>query len=99
MKRREYEAFVNEKAQHFCDENYCIVALNGEAGEVAEWHKKHTLRGNPGGKLSKQDLKEELGDVLWYVTKIATLNGWTLNDIMETNAGKLESRYGTGKAG
>lgn len=87
----EYEQFVVKNTGSFLDLNYCIVALNGEAGEVAEWHKKVNLRGKPNG-LTDNDLKGELGDVLWYLTRIAVLKGWTLDEIMTFNMMKLEAR-------
>lgn len=40
-----------------------------------------------GSKLSK-----ELGDVLWYLSRIAADNGWTLSSIAQLNLDKLESR-------
>jgi NTP pyrophosphatase (non-canonical NTP hydrolase) len=92
-----YEIFVEKMCKPYTDINYCIIALNGEAGEVAEWYKKHTLRGNPTGKLSPEDLKSELGDVLFYLTRLAQLHGWTLKDIMLSNVEKLEQRIAEGK--
>ena len=88
----EYHNYVKLRSQPFVDLNYSIVALNGEAGEVAEWHKKYNLRGNPTGELTAGDLKSELGDVLFYLTSIASINGWTLSEIMETNKDKLDKR-------
>ena len=92
MTQNEYRAYVISRMQHFCDLNYCIVALNGEAGEVAEWHKKHNLRGNPEGKLSDEDLKKELGDVRFYYEAICHLKGWTDDDITDANQEKLDDR-------
>ncbi len=91
----EYEDYVTSRCQPFTDLNYCIVALNGEAGEVAEWHKKYNLRGNIL-ELTKDDLKEELGDVLFYLTRLASLEGWSLQDVMEANKAKLDDRVAKG---
>ena len=44
-----------------------------------------------------ENLKEELGDVLWYITAIAHKKGWTLSDIMTENYHKLERREAFGK--
>lgn len=92
MKRSEYEAIVDKRCGAYVDMPYSVIALNEEAGEVAGWYKKYVLRGNVTGKLSKDDLKGELGDVIFYLTRIARLNGWTLDDIMETNNDKLAVR-------
>lgn len=92
MKKSEYEAFVNSMSKGYVDQNYLVVALNEEAGEIAGWYKKFVLRGNPTGKLTQDDLKSELGDVLFYLTRLAALNGWDLDSIMDFNKAKLEQR-------
>jgi NTP pyrophosphatase (non-canonical NTP hydrolase) len=96
MKRKEYEEYVAMRCQPYVDKNYCVVAINEEAGEIAGWDKKHTWRGNPLGKLTEEDLKGELGDVLFYVTAMARLYGWTLDDLMESNKAKLDDRVQKG---
>lgn len=96
MTTQEYEAHVLQRSKVDLDLNYAVVALNGEAGEVAEWHKKYNLRGNPNGDLSDVDLLLELGDVQFYLTRLAALKGWTLSDVMRANIDKLENRRGAG---
>jgi NTP pyrophosphatase (non-canonical NTP hydrolase) len=98
MNLANYQSFVERNASGLADDDaYCIIALNEEAGEVAGWYKKFVRRGNPKGKLEHKDLAFELGDVLWYLTKIAKNNGWTLEDIMVLNHTKLTSRMEDGK--
>jgi NTP pyrophosphatase (non-canonical NTP hydrolase) len=77
---------------------YPTLGLAGEAGEVAEKIKK-VLR-DDGGKVSdekKQDITKELGDVLWYVSQIATELGLSLDDIAKLNIEKLLSRLERGQ--
>ena len=87
-----YEDFVAEFAHDYVDENYLVVALNEEAGEIAGWYKKYRLRGNPTGAFSMDDLKGELGDLLYYLTRMANLNGWSINDVQQFNMAKLRKR-------
>lgn len=91
MKVKEFEAHVQHHAKDDLDLNYAVIALNGEAGEVAEWYKKAVLRKNKIG-LTDQDLLEELGDVLYYLTRLAQLKGWTLKEVMQANKEKLDKR-------
>lgn len=72
---------------------YPALGLSGEAGEVAEKVKK-LIRDKQGVVTDefKQELKKELGDVLWYISAIASDLGLTLSDIAETNYNKLKSR-------
>lgn len=42
------------------------------------------------------DLKDELGDGLWYLAVLAALHGWSLSEIAEGNIEKLYKRYPDG---
>jgi NTP pyrophosphatase (non-canonical NTP hydrolase) len=79
---------------------YLTLGLTGEAGEVAEKVKK-AIRDN-GGEISdekKQDIKKELGDVLWYVSQLARILGFTLDEVAEANLVKLADRKARGVIG
>ncbi len=72
---------------------YPTLGLSGEAGEVAEKIKK-VIR-DKGGVMdseTKEQLKKELGDVLWYVAQLATELALTLDEIATANMQKLLSR-------
>ena len=72
---------------------YPVLALNGEAGEVAEKIKK-VLRDN-NGNFSKdkcQEIAKELGDCLWYISAIANDIGYSLDEIAEMNINKIVNR-------
>ena len=83
---------------------YPTLGLVGEAGEVAEKIKK--LIRDSGvedptlvSDSDRQEIKKELGDVLWYLTQIATEFGIELSDVAETNLAKLKSRMERGQLG
>jgi NTP pyrophosphatase (non-canonical NTP hydrolase) len=72
---------------------YPTLGLCGEAGEVAEKIKKMVR--DDDGILSDERraaLSKELGDVLWYLTQIATEADLDLGAIAEANLEKLLSR-------
>lgn len=71
---------------------YPALGLAGEAGEVAEKVKKHIR----DGVLNVEELKKELGDVLWYLAAIASDLDLTLDDVAEANLQKLRSRQARG---
>jgi NTP pyrophosphatase (non-canonical NTP hydrolase) len=76
---------------------YPALGLAGEAGEVAE-HAKKAIR-DDGGQISEQrraSMSKELGDVLWYVSQLASELGLDLNEIAEQNLEKLLSRQRRG---
>lgn len=76
---------------------YLALGLNGEAGEVAEKIKK-ILRDTDADfkKLNLDDIKKELGDVLWYTSTLSNVLGLELEDIASTNLDKLFSRKDRG---
>ncbi|MCX6751520.1 MAG: nucleoside triphosphate pyrophosphohydrolase family protein [Candidatus Nomurabacteria bacterium] len=79
---------------------YPALGLGNESGEVMGKIKKW-LRGDDGkgrmNKERKESLKEELGDVLWYLAILAHDLGISLEDIAKTNINKLQSRKKRGK--
>lgn len=71
--------------------SYTILGLNGEAGELANKFKK-VLRGDRNPDYKAQ-IKDELGDVLWYCAAIAYEFGFSLDDVANSNVQKLLKRY------
>lgn len=72
---------------------YPTLGLCGEAGEVAEKMKK-VIR-DKGGVMddeTKESVKKELGDVLWYISQLATELNLSLDEVAEKNIEKLYSR-------
>jgi len=72
---------------------YPTLGLAGEAGEVAEKIKK-VIRDKNGkaGQETKEEIQKELGDVLWYVSQIATELKISLDEVAKGNIKKLMSR-------
>jgi len=72
---------------------YPTLGLAGESGEVAEKVKK-IIRDNNGEvtEEKKEEIKKELGDVLWYLSQIASELRLDLEDVAFSNIVKLYSR-------
>ncbi|MFC1629978.1 nucleoside triphosphate pyrophosphohydrolase family protein [Patescibacteria group bacterium] len=72
---------------------YPVLGLVGESGEIAEKIKK-VLRDDKGiiSEEKKQEILKELGDVLWYVSQIATELDLPLDKVASFNIEKLSSR-------
>lgn len=81
---------IYPKEQSFC---YLPLGLVGESGEVAEKFKK-IIRDKNGKMTSKakEELGKELGDVLWYLSQIASELDLSLSEIAQNNLAKLNSR-------
>ena len=69
------------------------LGIAGEAGEVADLIKKAVFHGH---EVGKEDVKKELGDVLWYASQIARLAGLTREEVAKVNIDKLMERYPDG---
>ena len=70
-----------------------ILGLAGETGECADLVKKHFYQ---DGREIIQNLKDEAGDVLWYVVEVISAMGWTLEEVAKHNVDKLKQRYPEG---
>ena len=77
---------------------YPVLGLVNEAGEVAGKIKK-VFRDKDGhiSAETRDALKAELGDVLWYLAQTATELDLTLDEIAEYNIAKLYDRLERGK--
>ncbi len=94
---KEYQRQASETAlypKRLQNLEYPTLGLAGEAGEVANIVKK--IQRDFGGELTEEirlKLKDELGDVLWYISACADELGLTLEQIAEFNVKKLAERH------
>lgn len=91
MTLNEYQALANPNS-HFKYPDalvYCVLALCGEAGELANKLKK-SMRA--GSERDHALLMDELGDVLWYVQETAGRLGYGLEEVAQFNLNKLAAR-------
>jgi len=79
------------------DDFIMCTGLGGETGEVLEIVKKlerDSKKLTPDKiRKMKENLRLELGDVLYYLVMIATRHGIALDTIIKSNVQKLEKRY------
>ena len=101
MELNEYQRLANQTDQQPESESLeaeprsIMIPLLGMAGEVGELlgeHKKW-LRDGESYKLFPERVKEELGDLLWYLSNVATKHGLTLEEVAEFNLAKTGRRW------
>ena len=73
---------------------YLCLGLASEAGEVAGKLKK-VIRDTPE-EFPKKDMISELGDVLWYLARIADELDVDLSNVAQGNINKLLARKNKG---
>ena len=69
---------------------YPILGLAGEAGEVA--NKISKIFRDDGSAITdekRREVEKELGDVLWYVSQLATELGLSLDKVVSANIENL----------
>lgn len=69
---------------------HMAVGISGEAGELLDAVKKHAIYQK---ELDFENVKEEAGDILFYLTGLLNDVGITLNECIEANREKLSKRY------
>lgn len=97
MTIKEYQQMASSTIQTYTSkdqENFFLgyLGLAGEAGSVLTTLKK-LIRDGEGFGAFKERLEEELGDVLWYVSSIATHNNLDLEEIAKKNVSKIQDRF------
>lgn len=101
MELNEYQRLANQTDQQpesgtFDDNPRSILVpllgLAGEVGELLGEHKKW-LRDGESYKLFPDRVKEELGDLLWYLSNVATKHGLALEEVAEFNLSKTGRRW------
>ena len=70
------------------EKEYLMIGLMNEAGEVGGAYKKEIR-----DRVDNTDLIiDELGDVLWYLTRLCDVYGVEISELMVNNMDKLFNR-------
>jgi len=91
---RTYADFVKALLKDMGSESdnlmHAAVGISGEAGELLDAVKKHWAYGKP---LDMYNIREELGDIMFYTTAMMNLLGLDEEEVIWANVEKLEARY------
>lgn len=66
------------------------LGLASESGEVIDLVKKYTFQGE---NLDRDQLKHEMGDVLWYLSQIALWADVDFEEVAKANLEALATKY------
>ncbi len=93
MQIKDYLLLTRETAIYPSDAflEYLTLGLASEAGEVSGVVKKY-IRQDSSFDTAKEKLVKELGDVMWYWTRLCYELNLNPEDIMEKNIEKLQQR-------
>lgn len=73
---------------------YTVLGAAGETGEIQEKLKKAIREDDPSYIT---DMRDEVGDVLWYLSQVCEEFGWSMSDIADDNLAKLQDRQERGQ--
>ena len=95
--KTEYSQFVHSRtAKEIFTDNvaqqiqHAAIGMSTESVEILDTVKKSLWYAKP---LDRQNLVEELGDVLFYATMLMNALDVSIEDIMQANMTKLSLRY------
>ena len=69
------------------------IGLSGEVGEFNEIIKKCLFQGKEMDGDKIKHLRSELGDIMWYIAQACLALNTNIEEIIDMNTVKLESRY------
>lgn len=71
---------------------HAVCGIASEAGEIAGIYQKAMQ----GHAVDLNELKKEIGDVLWMLAELCDVYGFDLDDVANENIEKLKKRYPEG---
>ena len=89
----EYQAMV-EKTDERKKVMVSLLGLAGELGDINSTFKKLFLQRD--SRTLREDLREDIGDILWYLTSLAILYKIPLQDVARESARKADRLYSQG---
>lgn len=87
----DYEEIRKRFTDEKIDMLHAVIGLTTETGELADNLKKHIFYGK---EIDYRNMKEEIGDLFWYLAVICERLDISFEKIQEMNIEKLRKRYG-----
>ena len=82
---------LNGQVQENNSENiHMVLGMVTETAELADVFKKNLAYGK---QIDWVNIKEEIGDLMWYIANFCTINNLNMDEMLATNIKKLEARY------
>ena len=72
------------------------IGICSEGGELLDIVKKIIFQGKEPSEELRNKVKNELGDVMWYVHQVLITMEWDLEEVLAENTKKLSGRYPEG---
>ena len=86
------ERTINKGLFEYQNELHALHGLSSEVGEIHALYQKVYQ----GHIFDKDHLQKEIGDLLWFIAELCTINDLKLEDVAQANIDKLKARYPEG---
>lgn len=94
MKIEEYQSQAKRTLPDLGDQEknvlHMLLGLSTEIGELHDIYKRAIAYGK---SIDLAHVKEEIGDIEWYIANLCNINNFDLGAILDTNISKLRARY------
>jgi NTP pyrophosphatase (non-canonical NTP hydrolase) len=87
---KDFQALINRVDVRSIRLLHGAMGLDTESGEIMDSMKRHIIYGSD---LNVVNIREELGDIMWYVALICDELEITIEQICQDNIDKLRKRY------
>lgn len=86
---------IIDRPNSYSRQLHAAMGMSGESGEILELYKKDMFGYHYEGKksLDEEKLLKEIGDIFWYFSLMLYASGFSLDEVMRSNAEKLRKRY------
>lgn len=84
---------MRELGINFAKMDTACSGIAGEAGEINDLWKKIKYHGKPWNEENRQKMIDECGDMYWYLSHLMECLDVTVEEVLEKNITKLQSRY------
>jgi NTP pyrophosphatase (non-canonical NTP hydrolase) len=81
---------ITERMSFSARELHALMGLATEVGELTDAYKRWVIYGKD---IDYTNVREEVGDLLWYLALLLDDMGCTFEECMEANIAKLRARF------
>lgn len=97
MELKEYQKLTKTTAKKHDNKELALsnwaLGIIGEAGDISSCIKKVVFHKN---EAVKEGIKENIGDLMWYLSTLCNEFDWELQEILNENIEKLKKRFPQG---
>lgn len=88
--KEEVKRSMAQLGHSLADQLHMAMGISTEASEILDVFKKKLAYGK---EIDVVNVREEIGDIMWYIANLSTLLEIDLEEALQINVDKLKARY------